>query len=814
MSVGVESVGGTLHVEGTSNPDQIQVIRILDEVVVKDSGSDVARVPFQSVNAIEIVGGAENDEIFIFSNINIKTTISGNEGDDSLIGSSGGDILIGGPGIDKLVGNGGFNFYAEGENLAPLPGLNLDLDTGLFLGNQVVPSAQTDLDGNSLTLNSSEVRQLLDRASAASPSDDAIIAIVDRGGRILGVRVEDGVSQSILLDPTALTFAIDGALAKARTGAFFANDTAPLTSRTVQALSESTILQREVESNPNFTEPNSTQRGPGTVARIGIGGHFPRNVNFTPQVDLAQIEHTNRDTTFHPGQDRIKGTADDIELPNRFNIPDEAIPDRLLEQDLFIKPPDSYGFVSGLLPGAQPRGVSTLPGGLPILRAFKTEIKGIERLRASIIGGLGVFFPGDTGFAIEENSTLNGLAYDPEKRDRSQEAEAIAIAALGGVIDVTKPSLAGPLRINDLGGVPRVDSIVLPLGRIDLVGITLPIYGGHGFQGIRSVQIQMARLGISATGSRGTVNGVDLPVTTGADGVPGTGDEESVIPGQIVPEGFLVEPQDAQDGGLTRGDVIRLTAQAIAQANQTRAAIRLPLDESTRMIIAVTYTQGNVIGLYRMPDATYFSLDVAVAKARNVAYYADSDKLQEVDHLPGVPRGAAFTNRTIRYASLPFFPSGQDNYPPGPFSKLNDGQVSVRSALNSGPPLPATAFQSVGGFDAFNPQTNFRDPTNILNQNGIVFFPGSAPIYKDIDGDGVRELVGGLGISGDGIDQDDVVTYYGSKGYEPPFTVPRADQTKFRNVRLPYIKFNRQPLNRQFEIPQPSPVLEGIGPLP
>lgn len=79
---------------------------------------------------------------------------------------------------------------------------------------------------------------------------------------------------------------------------------------------------------------------------------------------------------------------------------------------------------------------------------------------------------------------------------------------------------------------------------------------------------------------------------------------------------------------------------------------------------------------------------------------------------------------------------------------------------------------------------------------------------------GFRELVGGFGISGDGVDQDDVVTYFGSQGYEPPFTVPRADQTTFRGIRLPYIKFNRQPLNRQFEFPQPFPSLEGIGPLP
>ena len=52
------------------------------------------------------------------------------------------------------------------------------------------------------------------------------------------------------------------------------------------------------------------------------------------------------------------------------------------------------------------------------------------------------------------------------------------------------------------------------------------------------------------------------------------------------------------------------------------------LDARTRMVFAVTDLTGNVLGLFRMPDATVFSIDVAVAKARNVAYYADPTQLQ------------------------------------------------------------------------------------------------------------------------------------------------------------------------------------------
>ena len=74
----------------------------------------------------------------------------------------------------------------------------------------------------------------------------------------------------------------------------------------------------------------------------------------------------------------------------------------------------------------------------------------------------------------------------------------------------------------------------------------------------------------------------------------------------------------------------------------------------------------------------------------------------------------------------------------------------------------------------------------MANQNGVVFFPGSTPLYVN------GQLVGGLGVSGDGVDQDDVVTAAGARGFEP---IPqlRADMFFLNGVRLPYQKFNRQP---------------------
>ena len=53
-------------------------------------------------------------------------------------------------------------------------------------------------------------------------------------------------------------------------------------------------------------------------------------------------------------------------------------------------------------------------------------------------------------------------------------------------------------------------------------------------------------------------------------------------------------------------------------------------------------------------------------------------------------------------------------------------------------------------------------------------------------------LVGGLGVSGDGVDQDDFVTAAGAAGFEAPADI-RADQIIDQGVRLPYIKFPQNP---------------------
>jgi uncharacterized protein GlcG (DUF336 family) len=604
------------------------------------------------------------------------------------------------------------------------------------------------------TLTADQVNTLLQRAAAATASDDGIVAVVDRMGNILGVRVEGNVDPAITGNAEKLHFAIDGALAEARTGAFFASDAAPLTSRTIQFISQSTITQREVNSDPGITDPNSTVAGPGLVAPIGVGGHFPPNIPFTPQVDLFEIELSNRDV--------INPPAGSTTVPLRFNIdpqfvpPGKALPPLLSYSEALMTPAQ---LLDSAVPKTPPRGIGTLPGGIPIYE------DGV------LVGGIGVFFPGKTGFASEENSSLSA-DFDPGKPDRSLEAEFDAFAAVGG-------SSGAGFPVGTLRGVPALPGFDLPFGRIDLVGVTLDIVGPGGDQGPANlVSYAQAHLGV----------GLGNPASGSNEPVDAAG--TLFKPGVTVPDGWLVLPHDGVN--LTAADVFKMIEQGIAQANQVRAQIRLPEGDRTRMTFAVTDATGAVLGLYRMPDATVFSIDVAVAKARNTAYYDDPAQLMSVDQVPGLPKGVAMTSRTFRYLAGPRFPEGIDGAPPGPFSILNAPGVDKQTGLNTGPPLPASAYDgTVLGYSAFHPGTNFHASTPPQNQNGVVFFPGSSPVYKPIGAGPV--VVGGFGVSGDGVDQDDVVTSAGIAGYAAP-TALAADQFFVSGVRLPYFKFPRNPL--------------------
>jgi hypothetical protein len=118
----------------------------------------------------------------------------------------------------------------------------------------------------------------------------------------------------------------------------------------------------------------------------------------------------------------------------------------------------------------------------------------------------------------------------------------------------------------------------------------------------------------------------------------------------------------------------------------------------------------------------------------------------------------AFSDRAIGNIARPYFPDGQLGTPPGPLSRpvaeFNPFSTGLQSALIEQAVLNHVLF-ILGALPADVPQSCTQNPTPQRLANGIQIFPGSVPIYRG------NQLVGGIGVSGDGIDQDDMVSFLG-----------------------------------------------------
>jgi uncharacterized protein GlcG (DUF336 family) len=357
---------------------------------------------------------------------------------------------------------------------------------------------------------------------------------------------------------------------------------------------------------------------------------------------------------------------------------------------------------------------------------------------------------------------------------RSIDGSTTGLGILTGKPDVfdgyAKPGLvnADNVQVNP-GGVPLFKNDVL-VGGVGVTGVTTDIaefaalsgnQGLVGFDGGVSIGLNIPPPAVVV------IDGIALPFvnqgTRPAGLSAGTASGSylrgpSPSPGPA-PEGYLVGPMAGPLGGLTAAEVDKIVQAAIDMANQTRAVIRLPLGTRAKFVIAIADLDGKLIALNRMHDATIFSVDVAASKARNVIYFSGKDRPQS--DLPQVPIGTAMTNRSIEWASQPFYPPGIDYSGPGAF------------------------FNFLYKNDVANPCSQGSDPRP-NNKSGIVFFPGALPLYRN----GV--MIGGLGVSGDGVEQDDFDTQAAAAGFEAPVKI-RADQVFVDGARLPYIKFPRNP---------------------
>ena len=436
------------------------------------------------------------------------------------------------------------------------------------------------------------------------------------------------------------------------------------------------------------------------TVRFISGIHFPPPVRFTPNAALYGIENTNRgcdfNATFNAGKE--------VPQPKALNgLPCNSTDRRGC----------SLGITTGKLnffdkDPVDEDIVAVNGGGIPLFKG-NTEVGGV-----GVVGN-----------------------FSPDLNTSNDFAELVAFLA------AFKPKQTGVLPVPlffaaDLRERVFIDGIRLPFVNRDVANLVK----GKLPKGIKPDPAPTGQLAFPAQGG---------PL----DGQCFDRDENKGVC-RAAPEGYLIGPKAGSK--LSQEEVDRIVQNSLRTANETRAAIRFPRGQKTKMMISVADVDGSFLAVYRMPDATIFSIDVATAKSRNVIYFSGADANVRID-LPEVPSGTSISNRTISFGAQPLYPPGIDTGGEGPF------------------------FRSLYVLDSITPCTQGTQAVN-PNQSGIVFFPGSLPLFRN------GEIIGGLGISGDGVEQDDFVTAGGAVGFAPPDTI-RADQFFIRGARLAYLKFPR-----------------------
>ena len=211
---------------------------------------------------------------------------------------------------------------------------------------------------------------------------------------------------------------------------------------------------------------------------------------------------------------------------------------------------------------------------------------------------------------------------------------------------------------------------------------------------------------------------------------------------------------------LTAAEVTGILAAAADRVRTTRAGIRLPIGIQMQAFISVVNfpnqdgTGPKVLGTFRTGEATVFSWDVAVQKARTAIAFSNNGNT------------VAMSARTVGFLAQSHYPPGIDANHAGPYFGQQEAVSGLSGTLDDVKPNPA----------AFSPDL----------PNGITIFPGGFPLYRN------GQLVGAIGVSGDGVDQDDLVAASGTVDFLTPLEIG-ADETIFEGARLPYAKFPRDP---------------------
>lgn len=307
----------------------------------------------------------------------------------------------------------------------------------------------------------------------------------------------------------------------------------------------------------------------------------------------------------------------------------------------------------------------------------------------------------------------------------------------------------------------------------------------------------------------------------------------------VTPAGTPRYPAQAgTDGLLSAAEVSSMLANGIAVANQTRAQIRQPLNSQMRGSVVVVDTRGVILGVLRTLDAPVFGTDVALQKARTAMFFSSPGAGAAIQAAGSItyltPQGApgsttvqlagyamamnsfvganaldgtyAYSARAIGNLERPFFPDGIDGNANGPLSK----PYAQWSPFSTGLQLDFD-YEQIGAHVFYVAGASSTDvshgpgsagcagtfgtaviPAQLAD--GAQIFAGGVPIYRG------NTLVGGIGVSGDGIDQDDMVAFLGlynagqalgTIGNAPP--AMRIDQVDIQGQNVRYVECPQGP---------------------
>jgi uncharacterized protein GlcG (DUF336 family) len=608
-------------------------------------------------------------------------------------------------------------------------------------------------------LTSSDVGRIIAQAvqEAQGQNTPATIAVVDRVGNVLGVyRMAGARTQVTVTSNRGLDRGLEGleitptelaAISKAVTGAYLSSEGNAFSTRTASQIVQEHFNPRE------FNAPSGPLFG----------------------VQFSQL-----------------ACSDLVQLPG---------------------PVLSLAGATGALtvgPKPAPLGLSADPGGFPLYKG------------GTVVGGIGV--------AADPQYTLDPFIGD---RDRDID-EAIAWAGtfgFGAPLDRRGDRITADgktFRFTDIEfadlarnpeSAPGFASLTAATGRL----IDVPLFYAAAGGLLQGTAFTTAASGYVADSA--DYPGLDAFVLVGPDGTPR----------------FRPRAGTESTGALTADEVRGIVRAGLAVANRARAQIRRPTDSQMRVTISIVDTNGEVLAVARTRAAPVFGTDVSLQKARaaalfsNAAFYASLAAAPRAEDIGAqgqatgnfrplvsyldAARGTfgdanlfgdgrwAFTPRAIGNIARPYFPDGIIGTANGPislpfaeWSPFNDGlqldlvnnrvALILRSyiGLRDG---TLTAAQVLAAF----PVGNCTELGNKRAANGIQIFPGASPIFR---GD---RLVGAIGVSGDGIDQDDMVSFLGlangattlntGVGHAP--AARRSDQLTPQGVRLRYVQCPQGP---------------------